>query len=239
MHGLGLMQTTATGVSFTSGKPTCLYASELAEATKNCRRSYLTGLGWDIEQNIGAMTGRLAAYKPCDILDMNLPVCPTPKCIDQATTALIVECIATGKSSHPDFSCTLAGALAQLPFCAPLGGSVPPCLSPDQAAQRAYCISSNAQGPNKTMNGLCWAAMHDTAFWKQMLAAQVCYQAEYVPPKPPPPPPPVVVAPPPPPPVAPPPPPQTTEAGTMGMFGILALVAVAGGGYYMYRRYKK
>jgi LPXTG-motif cell wall-anchored protein len=30
-----------------------------------------------------------------------------------------------------------------------------------------------------------------------------------------------------------------TEASMSGMFGILALVAVAGGGFYMYRKYKK
>jgi hypothetical protein len=35
------------------------------------------------------------------------------------------------------------------------------------------------------------------------------------------------------------PPAADSEASMSGMLGILALIAVAGGGYYMYRRYKK
>jgi hypothetical protein len=62
------------------------------------------------------------------------------------------------------------------------------------------------------------------------------------PPPPPPPPPPVHTAPPAPPPaeIVPPPAeePEHRESAMMGMWGILALVAVGGGGYYLYRRYK-
>ena len=93
------------------------------------------------------------------------------------------QCVATGKSSNPEFNCLLGAGLAQLPYCAPLTAPVPACLTPDVAAQRAYCASNpNFQGPNKAMNGLCWAAMHDKAFWAKMLAAPVCYTAAYVPP---------------------------------------------------------
>jgi hypothetical protein len=34
-------------------------------------------------------------------------------------------------------------------------------------------------------------------------------------------------------------PPEKTEASMAGMWGILALLAVGGGGYYMYRRSKR
>jgi hypothetical protein len=237
------MQTTPTGVSFTSGRPTCITQGEKDEANSKCPVETIRGLGAGTRA-LAAMSGRLAAFSPCELAD--LPVCPQPKCLDQATATQIMLCLA-GTSTNPDFDCgsLYAYALAKLPYCARPSALTPigPCLQPELVAVRDYCKSTGGNGPNKLWNAGCWAAMHDGAYWQQVLATPPCGPA----PAPNRPmlqsptvhaPAPVVLP-------APPPeeetslPPETTEAGMAGMWGILALLAAAGGGYYMYRRYKR
>lgn len=246
MTGLGLMQTTASGVSFTSGVPSCISAAEKAEANAKCpTMRTLRGLGAGTRAD-APMSGRLAAISPCALAD--LPVCPIPRCIDEATAGLIAQCIA-GTNTNPDFDCSpfMVAALAQLPYCGSMSflAPLPKCIDANTAALRSYCKSTGGQGSNKAWNGICWAAMHDPVYWAQSLAVPECHAPAMRDPTPRRAPvvtaPPVVADQP----VFMPSPddmqlePKKTEAGMAGMWGILALVAVAGGGYYMYRRNKK
>jgi len=254
MTGLGLLEWTGTGVKFVS-TPTCVTQGELDEAFAKCPYHEIRGLGVQHGQRADApMSGRLSAFSPCAIAD--LPVCPAPKCIDEYTAGLIAACIA-GTQSNPDFDCTslYTYALSQLPYCSRPGvlQPVPGCLSKDLIAARDYCSTYPAfNGPNKTMNAICWMAKHDQSYWAQMMAAQPCYTQAYVPPAPTPAAPPAYTPPAYTPPAYTPPaytppaytppaytPPEKTEASMAGMWGILALLAAAGGGYYMYRRNKR
>jgi hypothetical protein len=187
------------------------------------------------------MSGRLAAFSACDVKD--LPDCATPTCLDQYTAGLIAGCIA-GTPGDPDFDCTslYTYALSRLPFCTG-GGVLPPlptCLTPDVVAIIQYCRQyPAANGPNKAANAACWAITHDSRYWTALQALPACGTGQALEP-------PRHVTPPP---AMPPPSPPVaqgpgaaapkTEASMSGMFGILALVAVAGGGFYMYRKYKK
>jgi hypothetical protein len=236
MTGLGLLEWTGTGVR-SVGTPTCVTQGELAEAQAKCPPEYhkrLSGLGLT---PTGPMSGRLSPFSACAVAA--LPVCPAPKCIDQYTAGLIAACVA-GTSTNPDLDCSslYAYALSQLPYCPGASGlqPVPRCLSPELLALRDYCASTNGNGANKGMNAVCWAAMHDPSYWAQAMAAKPCYAQAYVPP--------VTSAPESTPQSLPEEPtdmyvPEKQEASMAGTWGILALLAVAGGGYYMYRRNKR
>jgi len=250
MTGLGtLALTSPTGVLFfderaSESPPPCITAAEKAEANQKCPVQEIRGLGAGTIA-LANMTGRLSGYSPCALAD--LPVCPTPRCIDANTVDFIFSCIANPKGPncnlvHP---MVLAG-LSQLPFCAGAGRlpPIPQCLSTEMVGLRDYCAATNGRGPSAEFNAGCWLAMHDPAYWAQVMATPRCYDQAYTPPPPPPP------AYTPPSPVEEPPSapddedglsiePEGTESGMAGMWGILALLAAAGGGYYMYRRYKK
>lgn len=232
MAGLGMLETSSTGVRSVS-RPSCITQAELDEANAKCQRTMIRGIG-DIVN--APMSGRLSAFSPCDL--HNLPVCPTPTCIDQYTAGLISNCIAGGAST-PDFDCTslYTYALSRLPFC---GGVLPPlpaCLTPDVVQVIAYCRQyPNADGPNKSLNASCWLITHDASYWARLQAIRVCGTGAPLEP-------PTHVVRPPADGGMPPVPPSdgqgNSEASMTGMWGILALVAAAGGGYYLYRRYKK
>lgn len=236
MTGLGLLQTTTTGVQ-SVGIPSCVTQGELAEAQAKCPPEYhkrLAGLGLT---PTGPMSGRLSPFSACAVAA--LPVCPAPKCIDEFTAGLIAQCIA-GTQTNPDFDCgaLYTYALSQLPYCRfpSTLQAIPRCLSPELVALRDYCASTNGNGANKGMNAVCWAAMHDPSYWAQAMAAKPCYEQAYVPP--------VTSAPESTPQSLPEEPPdmyvpEKQEASMAGVWGILALVAAAGGGYYMYRKNKR
>ena len=247
MSGLGLLQTSTTGIS-SSPTAYCITAEEKAEAASKCKTSVLRGVGATQQYASAPMTGRLAGQSPCDIV--GLPVCPTPQCLDAYTAGVITQCIA-GVQGNPDLDCgsLYAYALSQLPFCG--GGQgwlqpLPACLPPELAAVRTYCNQyPGFDGPNKALNAGCWAAMHDPSYAAQVRNTPACADMPHAP---------QTLDPPrrggP---VAPPSgdgggadnaPPAGGDSGSnqasmSGMLGILALVAAAGGGYYLYRRYKK
>jgi len=240
--GLGLLVTSATGIQ-SMGMPSCITQAEKDEANAKCPpATVLRGLGAG-PRSVGAMSGRLASIDPCLLAD--LPVCPMPKCIDQYTAGVISQCIA-GSQSNPDYDCSSLAmyALSELPFCGGADGAglgaIPKCLDAGAVQIRDYCLAHpRADGPNKGLNAVAWLVMHDAVYKAKFLATPPCYN------------PPVTVTPPvthyhpdaTPVPVTPPPPPTSgsgaNDASMSGMMGILALVAVAGGGYYMYRRYKR
>lgn len=243
MNGLGVMSTSATGIS-SSGFPTCITEEEKAEAHSKCAVSVLRGIGATTRTQMGQMLGRLAGLNPCDLMD--LPVCPTPQCLDQYTASLITDCIA-GKQSNPDLDCgsLYTYALSQLPFCG--GGSwlppIPSCWDPQAAALRDYCKAyPGINGPDKQANAACYAATHDPQYRSWVMNTPACADQPHAP---------QMLDPVRRPPAAPPPADgggggggggggatTTSQASSMGMLGILALLAVGGGGYYMYRRYK-
>lgn len=250
MRGLGVLELTATGVRSVT-TPTCVTQAELDEAFAKCPYEQIRGLG-ALRHGVRAkapMSGRLAAFSPCQIAD--LPVCPTPTCIDQYTAGLVAQCIA-GVQANPDFNCLYTYAFASLPYCGGATGAglapVPGCLTPDLVTSRDYCNAHPSfDGPNATMNAVCWAAMRDPTYWARVMAAPACgtitiREPVKRTPAPPPPSPDATPTPVEVPPVVDETPvtePEQTEAGMMGMWGILAMLAVAGGGYYMYRRYKR
>jgi hypothetical protein len=230
-QGLGLvMETTPTGLRFV---PTimCVSAAEHAEALSKCDFvTEIRGIGGVRDP---AMTGRLAGVPACTV--KNMPVCPTPTCLDQFTAQAVAEAIA-GTGSHPELESNglMLYALANLPYCksVPLP-PIPACLTPDLAGARDYCVANGQGGTDKAKKAMCWAAMRDPTWWGTLKGTPAC-------------PPPVVVVPPLPdelPPVVDdepiPPDDGSSEASMVGMWGILAALAVAGGGYYMWRRYKK
>jgi len=246
MTGLGVMSTSATGIS-SSGFPTCITAEEKAEAHSKCAVSVLRGIGATTRTQTGQMLGRLAGLNPCDLMD--LPVCPTPQCLDQYTASLITDCIA-GRQSNPDLDCTslYTYALSQLPFCG--GGSwlppIPSCWDPQAAALRDYCKAyPGINGPDKQANAACYAATHDPQYRSWVMNTPACADQPRGP---------QMLDPVHRTPAAPPSDggggagpdagggggggTTTSEASSMGMLGILALLAVGGGGYYMYRKYK-
>ena len=279
MRGMGMVELTKTGLTFRPG-PTCLTPAEKAEAASKCITTSIHGLGQTAMRDAAPMSGRLNGFSACAI--RNLPACPTPTCIDEATAMVIVKCMA-GQSveglncKDPATAMFLYGMAMQLPYCSRPSFLVPPtnCVPQAQKDDQNYCLQHpDFAGPNPAGNAGCWAVMHDPAYWTAFRAAPVCHPpvlhaAPQKPPPPPPPPPPPVKRPPvltqapprqappppPPPPVlheeappmhdeAPPtdelpPEPDHREASMMGLWGILALVGVAGGGYYLYRRYKK
>jgi hypothetical protein len=239
MTGLGLLQVTPTGVQSVA-TPTCITQAEKDEANAKCPPApRLRGIGAG-PRSIAPMSGRLAAIPACSLAD--LPVCPTPTCIDEYTAGLVAQCIA-GVQANPDFDCFYTAAFAQLPYC---GGSnkglppIPACLNADQQSARDYCGTyPNFDGPNAIMNGLCWAAKHDTAYWSRMMSTPACLVVHEPPHRTPRPAPPVATPTPVPQDLPPPAPPHQDEASMMGTWGILALIAAAGGGYYLYRKYKR
>jgi hypothetical protein len=247
--GLGLLEPNATGYSVTSN-PQCMTSAERAEAHAKCETVSLRGLG--ATRALAPMTGRFAGKDPCSLLEM--PLCGVPACIDGTTIGMIMGCI-SGLTvpgvdcADPMTAWTLAAA-ANLPFCTK---PVPPaCLTNEELSYEFYALAHPAcDGPDKSKNAMCWIMRHDPAFWAALQSKLLCTPAP-APAKAPPPPPPVKAPPAAPPPVtsAPPPaftppeetppgPPEHREASMMGLWGILALVAVSGGGYYMYRRYKR
>lgn len=272
--GLGLYQPTPTGIAVKS-IPTCASPEEKAEAAAKCRTISLHGLGQAATQVLGPMTGRLAGYSPCDV--QNFPVCPTPKCIDEKTVGIIVQCMngmsVDGVDCNDPKTAFYLYALSMLPYCQrpSVLTPVPACVEAAVKTQLTYCGQyPKFNGPNKVMNTTCWLATHDPAYWKTLSSAPICQHP--APPQvmrqpAPPAPPPTVMRPPPaapprvqaPPPVMrppePPPPmhdteiippedvpeqgPEHRESSMMGLWGILALVAATGGGYYLYRKYKK
>jgi hypothetical protein len=260
MAGLGLLEMTPTGVRSVS-EVTCVSQAEHDEAVGLCaaqRSAAVRGLGVEYK-----MSGRLAAFPPCSVADSN--ICPTPTCIDAYTAGLIANCT-VGKVLNPEFDCVndpaaqlTAIALSKLPFCPGAGLPDPPqCFTPDFAQMRSYC--AEAGGDNKDWNVLCWLGQHDPAWWAKFTAAPLCAPTTC--------PPghsmfkgqcvgdcsagyawddngncvPMVPAAPTPTPYTPPVTthvPTTHASSTSAMWGILALLAVGGGGYYMYRKYKK
>lgn len=215
LRGLGLLEPTAGGLTVRSAA-TCLSAAERAEAQSKCAPPVnLRGLG-QLAPRSTPMAGRLTGMDPCAAL--KLPACPTPKCLDATTIAMITGC-ATGNPpagvncSDPWNQWTiLALGLSTLPFCQkPAQLTLPTCLTKDQLAMVFYCQRyPKYDGPDKAMNAKCWLFRHDPAFWSAYQNKLLCV----TPAAPPPPvlkPPPVVAPPPPaprPPPVlkAPPPP---------------------------------
>lgn len=262
--GLGLYQPTPTGIKVTA-LPTCAFPAEKAEAASKCQTMSLHGLGQTMTRVTGPMTGRLAGYSPCDIV--NYPVCPEPKCIDEQTVTTILKCAnglpVEGVDCNTPSTALYLYSLSLLPYCGKPSFLAPPpsCLSKDQQALIGYCDAHpDFKGPNKSWNNICWVNTHDPVYWAKLRAVRPCPVA--APAAPPPVRPPPVLKPPPaaPPPVRPPPsaPPPVTappsdmvppedipdepehrESAMMGLWGILALVAVGGGGYYLYRRYKR
>lgn len=234
--GLGYLNITPSGIN-TDGALQCVTAEEMAEAKTKCRIGSLRGLGATY-QALAPMTGRLAPVSPCDVVKMS--ICPTPKCIDEYTAGVVANCIAGGPVS-PEVDCRsiVVGYLSTLPFCARPGAlaPLPSCLSTEQVALRSYC-QTTPNGANKPWNAICWMMKNDPAYWQDVLSRTECKHAPIVQdaPQRAPAPTPVRVPDlvPPPAPVA-----AASASGTMGVAGILALVAVAGGGYYLYRRYKK
>jgi hypothetical protein len=238
-QGLGLvMETTPTGLRFV---PTimCVSQAERNEALSKCDFvTEIRGIGGVRDP---AMTGRLAGVPACTV--KNMPVCPTPTCLDQFTAQAVAEAIA-GTGSHPELESNglMLYALANLPYCksVPLP-PIPACLTPDLAAARDYCVTNGQGGTDKAKKAMCWAAMRDPVWWGTLKGTPAC----------PPPPPPAAYVPPVSTPAYVPPadeiptteyeyvPPEKTEASMAGMWGILALLAVGGGGYYMYRRSKR
>jgi hypothetical protein len=273
--GLGLFDPTASGIAVRSA-PTCITPQEKTEAQGKCQTMSIHGLGQTATRS-SPMSGRLAGLSACDVV--NLPLCPTPKCIDEFTMEAIVDCMA-GQSSVPGIDCSDPAtqlylyALSQLPYCSRPEAlqQLPTCLSPELLSIENYCLAHpNWQGPDKLKNAACWAAMHDPTYWNGFRNLLVCapktpvlHTAPQRPPAPPPaapprvapPKPPVLHTMAPPPPAAPPPPmappdleepplppvappaSETRSSQMMGVWGILALLAVGGGGYYLYRRYK-
>lgn len=264
--GLGLYQPTPTGIKV-AAVPTCAFPAEKAEAASKCQTYNLRGLGAD--RILGPMTGRLAGYSPCDVQNYPVcptPKCiddQTVSMILKCVNGMSVE----GVNCKDPATALYLYSLSLLPYCGTptFLGPVPSCLSKEQQGLVAYCNAHpDFRGPDQTSNNLCWINMHDAAFWSKYRSAPPC--AAPPPPAPPPVRPPPALKPPPappppaPPPVKPPPsaPPPTTappsdfappedipqepdhrESSMMGLWGILALVAVGGGGYYLYRRYKK
>jgi hypothetical protein len=258
--GLGLLELTATGVR-SMQIPSCVTQGELDEAAAKCPVQQIRGLGVAHGQRpLEPMSGRLAAFSACAIAD--LPVCPAPKCLDPYTAGLITSCIA-GVKANPDFDCTSLTAymLSQLPYCGGANalGPVPACLTPDLVALRSYCRANpKLNGPNKAYNAGCWAAMRDPSYWAKVLAAPECPRAPVMrdaPIRPPAVTPTTYTSSPAPPvyyedPTRNEPPADDGDSGgpregtpgeasMTGVWGILALLAAAGGGYYLYRRYKR
>jgi hypothetical protein len=187
---------------------------------------------------------RFAGQLACAVKDT--PLCPTaPTCMDDATAWAVAGCIAKqyAGTEHQQWCEGGLGPLfyAQAPFCTPQNlPPVPSCLDEQSATGRDYCRAHpGADGPDPTLNALCWLGMHDSNWWSQYNNAPTCQVAQTPPPPQPipapPPPPPEVLAPPP----LPPPPPEKRSTATMGIFGILGLVAAGGAGYYMWQKRKK
>jgi hypothetical protein len=191
--------------------------------------------------------GRFAGRLACSVKD--LPLCPSsPTCLDDDTAWAIAGCIAKSYM-HDEHRAWCEGGLgplfyAQADFCTPEHlPQQPSCLDAQAAADRDYCRSHGAEGPDPTKNALCWLAMHDSAWWSQYNNVKTC--AETATPPPPPAPPPAPPAPTPtytapPAPLPPPEPhPDKRSTATMGVFGVLGLIAVGGTGYYLWQRRKR
>ena len=207
VHGLGLLEPTAGGLAV-RGSVTCLTAAEQKEAQEKCAPPiHLRGLG-QMASRSTPMAGRLTGMDPCAVKD--LPVCPTPKCLDDATIGMIVGCAkgtppAGVNCSDPWTAWTIL-ALATLPFCKrPAQLMVPTCLTQDQLAMMFYCQRyPKFDGPDKAKNAQCWLMTHDPAYWSAYQSKLLCpvpaAKAPPVivePPRPPAPrPPPVIVEPP-------------------------------------------
>lgn len=207
LRGLGLLEPTAGGLTVRSAA-TCLSAQERQEAQSKCAPPVnLRGLGqMPMAPRTTPMAGRLTGMDPCAAL--KLPACPTPKCLDATTIAMIMGC-ATGappagvNCSDPWNQWTiLALGLSALPFCQrPAQMTLPTCLTKDQLAMVFYCQRyPKYDGPDKAMNAKCWMFRHDAAFWSAYQNKLLCVTPAPTPP--PPAPRPLVVLPPP----APPPP---------------------------------
>jgi len=184
---------------------TCISADEQKEAQSKCAPPVnLRGFGqMAMAPRTTPMAGRLAGMDPCAAL--KLPVCPTPKCLDATTIAMIMGC-ATGappagvNCSDPWTQWTLiALGFSKLPFCQrPAQLTLPTCLTKDQLAMVFYCQRyPKFDGPDKAMNAKCWLFGHDTAFWGTYQNKLLCVTPA-APPAPPPVlrPPPVLKAPP-------------------------------------------
>ncbi|SRR6185295_307308 len=256
----GVIQATRTGAQVLD-RPSCVTAAERQEANENCQNVSLHGLGTMVAR--APMTGRFAGRSPCEVKEF--PDCPTPTCIDEQSSAMIVGCLSG--QGYPGLDCndpTVSMYLyfmTMLPFCKtpPLP---PGCVPKEMAPIVQYCQKyPEKNGPDKKLNALCWGVTHDAAYWSALQKMKVCAppklpSATPAPVKPPPPPtmtkPPAYKPPPAPPQEVPPlppvhetsappdveEPPEHRESAMMGMWGILALLAVGGGGYYLYRRYK-
>jgi hypothetical protein len=224
-NGIGIVNPGSTGIT-TGGAATCVTAAELAEAKQKCAdQNAVRGLG-----HPNPMGGRFTGVDPCSLY--NLPVCPAPTCIDEGT-ALTIASYLQGQNLPADEMAWLknggGSAYFFLPYCSrPAAlGPIPDCLTPDAYDAVQYCKTHGMNGPNKNQNVYCWLTMKDGSWWQEYSARGICM----APPTPGPGP---VPAPPP----APPPTPAASST-TLGVLGILALVAVGGGSYYAWRRYKR
>jgi len=250
--GLGILN--PSGGSLVSGSaPTCLYPSERAEVNSLCKPYELRGLG-ALYQSSGPMTSpRLRGMDPCSL--RQLPDCPgAPSCLDEATALKIAQCATT---TDPDLAawCQTAGLMyALLPYCARPSflPQIPGCMPPEQEPFINYCNTYGFQGSNGTWNAYCWLLTKDASWWRDYATRPVCVAPP--PPAPPPLPPAPTPAPLPPPAPTPPPPaplpgplppspgpgprPGPHSSATLGVVGILFALAVAGGSYYAYRKYR-
>lgn len=232
-QGLGYWQFGERGFVI-SQTPTCLTAEQKQEAIRACPdESQIRGLGAAGR----AMSGRLSAFSACDLRD--LPVCPTPRCIDRQTSDLIAGCIAGRPSSEIDCNSLHVYALSQLPLCERSTQPIPSCLEPELDSRLDYCRTYNDRGqvgPDKLQNAMCWVLGKDPAWWGQLKSRPVCAPG---------------AAPTPLPPTPygpdggggpdlsfPPTDDESSRMSMMGVGGILLLLAAAGGGYYLYRKRK-
>lgn len=232
-RGVGFLETTPTGVRFVP-KPTCVTILEHQEARSKCMPFEIRGLGMD-GKALAAMTGRLAPFSPCEVVD--LAVCPDPRCLDEGTAGVLASCIA-GTNTNPDVDCQslYLYAMSQLPYCGRPRelGPLPACIEPETAAFRSYCDAHPlADGPDRQKNASCWFARKDPTWYAGFQAANVCGDGRTPPDLP----------------GVPPPVPTddggdtgdhgSSESGMLGIGSILLLVAASAGGYYLYRHSKK
>lgn len=241
--GLGIVDYHPQGVRFEAELPTCLFPDEKQEAVSKCSGPQLRGLGLQTGTRAPTLMGpgRLQGIPACDVAD--LPLCPETECLDIATAWAVSGCIAEhyANPEHAAWCKTLpAYAVAQLPYCDP--GAFPPvpdCLDEEQGNLRDYCAAHGVEGPDKTLNGVCYLLTHHPD-WSMLTARPRCSEVgEPEPPR-------TQTAVPPPPSeeelLAPPPKEEEEDEemsmAMVGVGGVLLLLAVAGGGYYLYRKQK-
>jgi len=179
MRGLGLYEPTAQGFRYVA-TATCLTPAEQQEAQSKCVATNLRGLGQTTYRASGPMVGRLTGMDPC--MAKNLPPCPTPKCLDETTVAMIASCASGAPYQGVDcanfdaWTKLSLAALSNLPFCRrPSWLTLPSCLSQSQLATEFYCQRyPQFNGPDKAKNAQCWMMMHDPSYWSAYQGKVLC-----------------------------------------------------------------